>query len=135
MHYALVIEDTKKAHRAKVAMMTDAYRRAGLREREATALAEAGEGEPAVGDLWTTADVECPDGKPNCRHCGDPAHREACAAAGHCDQCGTRHGIAPASVLEAKGLALQALAERPRDGQTWDRQRRRFVTAPAGTGA
>jgi hypothetical protein len=84
-----------------------------------------------VGDLWTTAEADCPEGRPNCRQCGDPAQATACAAAGHCPDCGTRHGIAPDAVLAAKGLTLRALAGPPAPGAIWDRVRRVFVPRKA----
>ena len=54
-------------------------------------------------------DSECPDGLPNCRNCGDPAHEEACRAAGHCPLCGTVHGIAPNAHLAANGYRLDVV--------------------------
>ena len=52
-------------------------------------------------------DDACPMGRPNCRNCGDPKHAEACRLAGHCPDCGTRHGIAPDATLEANGYGLE----------------------------
>lgn len=63
----------------------------------------------AAGDLWAIAERECPLGQPNCPDCGDPAHRDACHAAGHCPQCGTAHGIAPTARLAAIGVILVEL--------------------------
>jgi hypothetical protein len=59
------------------------------------------------GDLHTEMDSECPDGLPNCRNCGDPAYADACRLAGHCEHCGTRHGIAPDATVKANGYALE----------------------------
>jgi hypothetical protein len=53
-------------------------------------------------------DSACPDGLPNCRNCGDPAHAESCAAAGHCPACcDLRHGIGPDSLVAANGYRLE----------------------------
>jgi len=60
----------------------------------------------AAGEVHVVADSECPDGLPNCRNCGDPQHAASCAAAGHCPSCGTKHGIAPDSVVAANGYVL-----------------------------
>lgn len=79
-----------------------------------------------VGDLHTTAKVECPDGEPNCRNCGDPAFTAQCTAAGHCEYCGTRHGIAPDSHVAASGYELVELPGPPQQGQSWDRSQKRF---------
>lgn len=58
-----------------------------------------------VGTVHGVYDARCPDGQLDCEHCGDPAYREACLAAGHCEHCvALRHGMAPDSVLEAHGL-------------------------------
>lgn len=62
-----------------------------------------------VGTIHTEADTDCPEGLPNCRHCGDQAHADACRAAGHCPDCGTKHGVAPESVIAANGYALVAV--------------------------
>ncbi len=64
---------------------------------------------PRIGDPYAEGDLDCPLGQPNCRHCGDPTFAAACRAAGHCEWCGTRHGIAPDAVLAAHGLALEGL--------------------------
>ena len=60
-----------------------------------------------VGHVHTEMDDECPLGLPNCRNCGDPAYAERCKEAGHCPDCGTKHGIAPESVLEKHGFKLE----------------------------
>jgi hypothetical protein len=59
------------------------------------------------GDVHAICDEECPDGLPNCRNCGDPDHADACKAAGHCPDCGTKHGIAPTRILAAHGYRLE----------------------------
>lgn len=61
------------------------------------------------GTVHDEADSECPDGLPNCRHCGDPAHEETCKAAGHCPACGTKHGIAPDAHLTANGYRMETV--------------------------
>ena len=62
-----------------------------------------------AGEVHDIAASECPDGMPNCRNCGDPQHAASCQAAGHCPDCGTKHGVAPDSVVAANGYALVAL--------------------------
>lgn len=52
---------------------------------------------------------ECPEGRPNCRNCGDPAHAAHCQAKGHCPDCGTKHGIAPDAVVKKNGYILVEL--------------------------
>jgi hypothetical protein len=119
MHVALVITDPAKAREAEA--MT--YQRGGLR-REATAIRQR-PGRPA-GSLWTHMATECPDGMPNCRNCGDPAFAETCKRDGHCPYCGTRHGIAPDSVVVAAGVTLVEITP-PTPDEQWDVQTRRFV--------
>jgi len=82
--------------------------------------------EKLEGDLHTHIAEECPLGLPNCRNCGDPEFAETCAAAGHCPDCGTKHGIAPDAVVAANGFELVEVDD-PKDGQAWDRKERRFV--------
>ena len=114
--YTLVITDADKAHAARLKQYEDAYRRARP-HLPATALrALALEHEPVkpeVGSTWTECDEACPEGRPNCRNCGDPAFAATCQADGHCPHCGTRHGIAPASVLAAHGLEMRPETPRP----------------------
>lgn len=90
--WAIVIADAEKAHARE--------RAAGFRQilpRE-------------IGTVHAVCDARCPDGNPDCEHCGDPAFREACLAAGHCPHCvALRHGMAPDTVLEANGyVAVKA---------------------------
>src|SRR5688572_26670209 len=68
----------------------------------------------AAGDVYSVvelpADVQgwCPDDRPNCEHCGDPEHEDACKAAGHCADCrALRHGVAPDAVAAANGLRVE----------------------------
>ena len=61
------------------------------------------------GDVHTVADSECPLGRPNCRNCGDPDHVATCRAAGHCPDCGTKHGIAPDAIVARNGYRLEPL--------------------------
>lgn len=142
-HFAIVIEDPAKARKAEVdrnvranvhrhvkPQMAPRERQVALARLTAVAEQVAGVGRGA-GDLHTTCDDACPDGLPNCRNCGDPAHREACRAAGHCPHCGTRHGIAPDSVLAAGGMSLQEVPGGPlREGDAWDAARRKIVRKP-----
>jgi hypothetical protein len=65
-----------------------------------------------AGDVHDIVDsTDCPDGLPNCRNCGDPAFAESCAKDGHCPDCGTKHGVAPDSVVAANGYALVELPD------------------------
>lgn len=52
---------------------------------------------------------ECPNGLPNCKHCGDSDYLEDCKSKGHCPDCGIKHGIAPESVLIKNGYKLEAI--------------------------
>jgi hypothetical protein len=63
--------------------------------------------ERPAGTIHAEADTDCPDGLPNCRNCGDPEHAETCKAAGHCPDCGTKHGIAPDRIVAAHGYRLE----------------------------
>jgi hypothetical protein len=107
MWYVAVIEDPEKAR----AVRPDAVA-----------------GELWHGDAFT---LDCPLGRPNCRHCGDPERVERCRADSHCRDCGRRggHGVAPDSVLSAKGIALHALPQRPDADEVWDRDMRGFRPA------
>lgn len=95
----LVVTDSAKAQAAKVR----AYH---LHPRLQAQVAR--ESPPAVGTVHTEMDDTCPEGLPNCRNCGDPQHADECKAAGHCPDCGTKHGVAPDSVLAANGLTMEA---------------------------
>jgi hypothetical protein len=68
---------------------------------------------PAVGTLWAECESTCPDKLPNCENCGDPAFAETCKKNGHCPHCGTRHGVAPLSVLARKGLVKREVVADP----------------------
>lgn len=131
MAVALVIVDAPKAYQARVKMLVQAYKRAGMSDSTAQKVASEQEREPVVGDLWGTADLECPRDMPNCRNCGDPAYAETCRAAGHCPDCGVRHAVAPDSVLLAHGLEIQLLTAAPAAGEVWNRDTRAFVMVPA----
>lgn len=97
--YRIIVADAEKAHAALVR----SYHLHPHRQREIRQQPPR-----PVGTLHTEMDSECPEGRPNCRDCGDPTHAEACQAAGHCPHCGTRHGIAPDRVLVDNGLRLEA---------------------------
>jgi hypothetical protein len=96
-YYELQVVDSAKAHDARVR---------SYRLHPATQRQIAREAAPAVGSVWTGLEDTCPDGLPNCRNCGDPQFAESCRKAGHCPHCGTKHGIAPDSVLAANGLTM-----------------------------
>lgn len=100
--YRIVIHDEAKAHEAHIA----SYRLHPQIQRQMRA-----ENRPRpAGTVHTDAESECPNGLPNCRNCGDPAHLESCVAAGHCPDCGTKHGIAPDAHLAANGYRLEPLS-------------------------
>jgi hypothetical protein len=79
-----------------------------------------------AGDLHTHIDEDCPMGLPNCRNCGDPDHAADCASKGHCPDCGTKHGIAPSSVVAANGFELIEI-DGPKEDEEWDRLQKKFV--------
>jgi len=105
MRVKLVVKDPEKARarRQELIMMSPAFR--NLPPRLLKKRLEV-EPYPRVGDIWTSAEHECPFMYPNCRNCGDPGYAEACKAAGHCEQSGTAHGIAPDSIITKSGLEL-----------------------------
>ena len=86
--FAIVIEDVKKAHAGELAR---GFRSAARPK----------------GFVHTEADDTCPLGRPNCRNCGDPDHVAECQAAGHCPDCGTKHGIAPDAIVARNGYRLE----------------------------
>jgi hypothetical protein len=91
--YQIVIVDPASARDGEVAR--------GVRQAELR----------AAGTIHSQADSECPEGRPNCRNCGDPSHIEQCQSKGHCPDCGTKHGIAPDSVIAKHGYALVEVAK------------------------
>lgn len=58
------------------------------------------------GDPCGTCEATTTERRPNCRHCGDPAHADACQAAGHCPDCGVKHGVAPDAIVAGNGYEL-----------------------------
>jgi hypothetical protein len=97
MKYKLVIDDVDKAHETFV----DSYKNfPHVQQRVKNGPKRQ------LGTVHTTAESDCPVGMPNCRNCGDPNYKEQCSAAGHCPDCGTKHGIAPDSVINASGYKL-----------------------------
>lgn len=109
-----VIRDAKKANARAAHLVRTAQAHQGKPIFELDALVAA-EPKKKVGEHWNESapikDTACPLGQPNCRNCGDPAYKDACAAAGHCPQCGTAHGIAPDSVVKAAGVELVPVSE------------------------
>lgn len=90
-----------------------------------------GDLEQVIADaLHSVADAACPDGRPNCRNCGDPDYKASCAAAGHCPLCGTRHGVGPDALLATRGLAVTPLAALPTPDEQWDPATKAFVARP-----
>lgn len=108
--YHVVIADVEKAHAFEQRRHREAYARAGVTDHDQAArLAAAHVGAKRAKGTRHADGVEsdCPLGRPNCRNCGDPAHAEACHAAGHCPDCGTKHGIAPDATLSEHGFMLE----------------------------
>jgi hypothetical protein len=145
-YYAVVVNDAQRAHEREI------YRNVehnvavhGERHRvqvERAVRARYQHGPRPAGTLHCHGERGCPDGASWCEHCGDPAHVEACLAAGHCEACvRLRHGaVAHPAVLEANGYTLvevgiEALEPHPVDvGQVrvnpshiWDATARAFV--------
>lgn len=118
-HYALVVGDSQKDRDAEIGR----YVRGGRRRQDVEK--HVPQGRP-VGSLHAHLEDACPDGGTNCRNCGDPAFTETCKAAGHCPACGTKHGIAPDSVVAAAGLVLQEI-QPPGLDEDWNPQQRKFV--------
>jgi|SRR5215204_2728251 len=95
----IIVNDEKKAHEALI----QSYRLYPAIQQQLRKESPSRK----VGDLHTTAELECPEGGINCRNCGDPEFAAKCKEAGHCKNCGTKHGVAPDSVLEANGYRLE----------------------------
>lgn len=107
--FAVVIKDPARAQAAEIARSVEfhAQARPDLPRRLVFVRVSSSVGDPRpVGTVHGIYDSECPDGLPNCRNCGDPAHAEECKAAGHCPLCGTAHGLAPDSVIASSGCEL-----------------------------
>jgi len=96
--HRIVVADEALAHAA----LLHSYRLHPERQRELKTRAPRPTGTEHAAPMSDA----CPEGRPNCRNCGDPAFADACKAAGHCPQCGVTHGIAPDAVLAANGYAL-----------------------------
>lgn len=107
--HAIVIHDADKAHAFEHTRYAEAFQRAGVAPEKAAKMAAERVGQPRTVGTEHVARIEeaCPEGLPNCRNCGDPAFADSCRAAGHCPDCGTKHGIAPDSVLAAHGFRLE----------------------------
>ncbi len=98
MRWKIVVDDVDKAHEA----MLHSYRKHPRKQAE---LRKNSTPRPK-GTVHTVCDDECPEGKPNCRNCGDPNFVDTCRIAMHCKYCGTRHGIAPQRTVAANGYIL-----------------------------
>jgi len=95
--YAIVIADPEKHHAAEIdrnvkanlAHQVSTRRNIGPQETAAltTRIDRAIRARTSpprdTGELHTVAETDCPDGLPNCRNCGDPAHKATCRKAGH----------------------------------------------------
>jgi hypothetical protein len=107
--YRIVIDDAEKAHEQQVARSAEFHTRASGQPRgkvERQVREHIGAARP-TGTVHDVASDECPEGLVNCRNCGDPEHAETCSAAGHCPDCGTKHGIAPDRIVAANGYRLE----------------------------
>jgi hypothetical protein len=104
----IVIDNVQKAHDFEIKKYKEAFERAGARpdKAEREARKRVGQQRPK-GTVHAEADLECPDEMPNCRNCGDPDFKQSCREAGHCPDCGTKHGVAPDSVVAAHGFVLE----------------------------
>lgn len=92
--YKIVVDDVDKAHKA----MIESYR---LHPRLQSKITRR-----EIGTIHAEMDSECPNGGSNCRNCGDPNFIDSCKSNGHCPDCGTKHGIAPDSILQQNGYKL-----------------------------
>jgi len=146
-HYALVVNDPEKVHRhlLNVNRAHHLKRFSEVHGREPKPhernkieqhIRQGHPDPPPKDSLHTEMEsLDCPDGLPNCRNCGDPQHAEACIAAGHCPHCGTQHGMTPQRLLAEGGYHLLELegeqadaAKNHRHGHSmWDEKTRRFV--------
>ena len=98
--------------RVPVAGESDQMRAARWRSVERELLKKHGQLRPSgfVHDRGLNqegVESDCPFELPNCRNCGDPDHATECRAAGHCPDCGTKHGIAPDAVVTRNGYRLE----------------------------
>lgn len=105
--FKIVVEDADKTNEFELNRYTDAFLRSGAKKFLADKLAKEKAPIREKGFIHTEVDSECPEGLPNCRNCGDPNYKQSCKEAGHCSDCGTRHGIAPDSVLAKNGFKLE----------------------------
>jgi hypothetical protein len=106
--FAIVVADSQKHLAFERERYTTAFIEAGVPHQKAVSLASDRVGAArAVGHIHTEMDDVCPEGLPNCRNCGDPGFAAACEQAGHCPDCGTKHGIAPDAVLARHGFVLE----------------------------
>lgn len=110
----ILVADAEVAHTREIARSVEANLarlpptlRASMRARVTQRVRQAVGPRRPVGTVHAVvAAFDCPEGHPNCRNCGDPAHADACRAAGHCLNCGTRHGVAPDAILVANGYRI-----------------------------
>lgn len=114
--YRIVIDDADKAHEAHIRSYERGLAGSAPRPlhlvKHHRSIAERHAGTPRpVGTVHAEMEDTCPLELPNCRQCGDPQYVVECRAAGHCPDCGTKHGIAPESVLVRSGYALELVTE------------------------
>lgn len=108
--YAIVIEDADLAYAREIERNVNAHaKRPQDRVRVERIIRQVIGPKRAAGEVHAEASSECPNGLPNCRNCGDPEHAATCKAAGHCPDCGTKHGIAPDRILRENGYRLEAV--------------------------
>lgn len=139
--YAIVVTDPEKHHAAEVDRNVKSNVSHHLAQRKGAgpqetavlvarmhkAVLERTPEPRPVGTLHAVAETECPDGLPNCRNCGDPAHTAACRKAGHCPLCGIAHGVAPERYLADSGVELVEVEEVPSRDVEWNIEKRSFV--------
>ena len=131
-YYAVVIKDAKLAHEQEIARNVDAnvkhHGESNRRKIEKLIRARYDHSPREAGTLHCHGERGCPDGETWCEHCGDPAHRDACLAAGHCEACvNLRHGaVAHPAVLKANGYEMVEVDE-PTEAHVWHPGKRAFV--------
>lgn len=108
--FAIVVDNADVAHTQAIHRNIEKFRAAGFPPEFAVSAARAYVGDAHPEGFVINAEplaTECPEGKPNCRNCGDPAHEDTCRAAGHCPNCGRSHGMASDATLAKHGYRLE----------------------------
>lgn len=105
--YRIVVDDANKTNAFELLRYTEAFQQAGAPLVKAINMAKDRAPVRVTGFVHAEMNSECPDGGKNCRNCGDPEFAWICKGSGHCPNCGTKHGIAPDSVLAKNGFRLE----------------------------